>query len=392
LVEKGLNVWVKRPVVGAFQFILAEHPNTEEIRHIVHHNAIHLTDVKDLKLPGQEVRPFRMQYMARNMVTVIFVTEDEKYLRYGGLYNVIPIAIEPDTSKHAWTVLPLKDFMEIYFPNHKWFKGPDQPEGDWKIYPYQAPRLKRSFITLKQENVIRNWRNPNFCGLRAGRYWRYVRDTNIRLNAATLPDHDLMSLTNLIRHIGGISFRGGAAARDIWMRRWNFRVLESKLYATKIMKGASFEVKAMDPSGHLQNMMLMSHFVPICFKLWIDSVLQNVAAASGDVQARSEIMEAVQADMITGYPSDPKTRFWLWHNIYEYFFGIHTYIITAFALAMEPNLDLVAFLSRKLKEILVRFPIFSKTSPKGREIIKRLTHLIGVDGDVFRAVTHEGAR
>lgn len=198
------------------------------------------------------------------------------------------------------------------------------------------------------------------------------------MNMLIMPDRDISSISLMNRNILEINYLDGIRFRDNAALAFGWRKVLAKVYTDGTYM--------YDISGHLANLLIMSHFYPICFRIWLDAYEINTWAAKGDKTARRIVEEARKLGVATGYTRSKQTKYKWWHTPKEMYAAIIAYLIFAKAYKYDIDYDLILYLVKRIKLIGEMSGLNMDESPEGRRIRKYLINTIAVGGKLLDCI------
>lgn len=113
-------------------------------------------------------------------------------------------------------------------------------------------------------------------------------------------------------------------------------------------------------SGHLLNLLTMDRMKWIDWKMWMDTIENNIAMIN-DKELRDEYLMKFNNEEIVEIPE--KYPMVTWHSYYDYKLAVVTFILYSFLMNLKINLRVLVYITRRLNKILESYPIFKTIFP-----------------------------
>lgn len=296
---------------------------------------------------------FKLQLFHRKQIQVIVITSDETIVRVAQIYGaqVITIGNEytPYQVGHFKTPEELL-YAGAHSKNVFHTLSYDIKPLSWRV---SKPPFDALFINIRQYCTLKGWfgYNTYLDGFDLYVLWDKA---DIPVAAPWMCDYDVLSLFQSLRDYCHITFEEAILPRDYVALAHGYKRILLKTYAKE--DGTYI----FTTSGHLQNLMLMWHFAPICFKSFMLELEFNLKMTKGEPQVYKDMDKAKLVWGMTGISGNKRMQQSLWHSIYDYLLSIEAYRVCCKIFDLVPSEELCDYISINLRRLLVKYPNLSK--------------------------------
>jgi hypothetical protein len=240
----------------------------------------------------------------------------------------------------------------------------------WIDYRKKKPDITRDYFTFPMKLMDKGQFGTDKIGWDMMYYYAYTNEKINPFLGSYSMDYDLLRTHYKMRLAFGWSDDEVVTFRNIAAKAYGFDAIRWSIKMKQ--KTIDGKIVVTDVSGHLINVLLMCHFVPLCIQRYLEAIRLNAAVNYGSASAVSKLKQALQCGLVHGMSAGAETRTALWHSHIDYMIAVLAYELTRDFLNLGEIKGLTTLVRNHLDKTRTMYSNFANMSENAVSMARRL--------------------